>query len=466
MRAHVQDMRRAVPMLALACALACPEAIATPDLARGLAALERGELPAAEANLLPLAEQGYPEAQLALGRLYAGQDTPASAAKAVRWFRAVATKDPSMRVPLARMLMRVGGTAELAEVDRLLKAAVKDQDSAALPMQLRLYREFPGIGDPARGPQLAQQVSTSNRVEDRAEAIAWYRDNAVQPAYAQALVKLCEQDRKEIEECYPDLARHFRAAGEPAAQTKLHKEALERFEQSQISARTLERIARVLSADDLPGAPSPAVAYALLKKLKEPSPEALARKARLVLADPNLDPKAEPVAWLKIAYDHGSMEAALQLGRIYLDERSPDVDPLEAERLFAQAAQTLPAAHFYLGRMLERGHRGQTNMQRAHSHYLLAARAGYSRADLALAQMYWNNRGVKVDAVSAYAFSRIAMDLGVVGAPELLGQLRGALKIEEIARGQKLAEQELAARRAAVLQPVGIPLTTAGAKTP
>lgn len=466
MRLFFLHLRRVAPMLALACAGLSTASYALPDLARGLAAVQRGDAAAAEADLLPLAEQGYLQAQTALGRLYAAQGTPESTAKAVRMLRAAAKNDPSLRVPLARTLLRAGAAADVAEIERLLKGAAGDNDAAAPALQLRLYREFPHLIDPARADQLAQRVSTSERVEDRTEAIAWYRANSPQPAQAQALARLCEKDRGVIEECYVDLARHFRAVNDAGALATLNKEALERFEQKRLSPDTLERIARSLSADDLPGTPSPAVAYAMLGKIKEPSPAVVARKARLLMADPNLDPQADAVALLKAAHAQGSVEAALYLGRLYFDDRNPVADPLQAERLLAEAAPTLPAAHIYLGRMFERGVNGQMDARRALTHYLLAARAGEPIADLALARMYWNNRGVKVDPVYAYAFTRLAVHQGLPGAAEFLATLRPSLTATDVANGEQLAKREFAARMAAAGPAVGAPLTTAEAKAP
>lgn len=435
---------------ALASAMLASNAHALPDLARGLAALERGEIASAEADLLPLAEQGYAQAQAALGRLYSRQDHPEAAAKAAHWLRVVAHKDPAMRVPLARALLRMAPTtADPGEIERLLGDAIAQGDLAAMAVQLRLYRAFPERENLPQATAWAHRVADSRVVEERAEAIAWYRTHASQADIAQRLLRVCESSRSQIELCYADLAGHYRAVNDVAAVDRLRKEVLERFERKALSADTLERVARTLSADDLPGDAVPAAAYALLERIESPTPEGLARKARLLLADPALAPKIDPLALLKSAYAQGSPEAALQLGRLALDPLSTTADPVAAERLLGEAALSLPAAHFYLGRMFERGYRGEVNPARAQRHYLLAARAGYVRADLALAQMYASNRGIEVDPVKAYAFARLAQHNGVAGGAEYLQQLGSTLAAAERAQGQKLAEREFAARNAA-----------------
>ena len=58
-----------------------------PDLARGKRAAAAGHDAEAESNFLPLAQRGYTEAQVALARLYAHQQ---STQKAIHWFRVAA----------------------------------------------------------------------------------------------------------------------------------------------------------------------------------------------------------------------------------------------------------------------------------------------------------------------------------------------------------------------------------------
>lgn len=434
----------------LVCIGVATPALALPDLARGRAALERGDLAAAEADLQPLAEQGYLEAQVGLARIYAAQDTPESAERAVRWYRLAAKRDPGQRLALARNLMR-SGKADPTEVERLLVQLVDERDAAALPLQLRLYREVPALAEPGQAARIAQELAASRDPLARLEAIAWYRANRLDDeAYEAALGALCEKDRARVEACYADLARHFRLRKDAGALTKVHAETVARHEAGQTTVETLERVARYLAADDLPGKPEPALAYDLLTRIAQPSPEIMARRARLLLAQPTLDDKADPEQLLSLAHAQGSAEAALQLGRMYLDEFHPQADPRKARALLNEAAQTLPAAHTWLGRLYERGYLGLPEPARALQHYLVAARAGNSNADFALARMYWNNRGVKVDAVQALAFARLAERQGHPGAGEFILQLLPAMGEPQVEHGQQLARQEWTARGASV----------------
>lgn len=435
----------------LAVLLLAPAAWALPDLARGKAALERGDLAAAEADLKPLAESGYVEAQIALARTYAAQNTPDSARKAVEWYRMAAKQDPALRLPLARTMMRAG-RADPKEIEGLLKDLV-NEDSAALPLQLRLYREFPQLTSRAAAAGLASRVAGSRLPEERAEAIAWYRDNRDEPAAEKALVGLCEKDRKLVQECYADLVRHYRSIDDKGALEKVGAEVLKRYKDAQITPDNLERVARALSSEDDLGEPDVESAYKLLLLIKEPSASVLARKARMLILKPSLDPEADPVDILRTAYKAGSMEAALYLGRLYLDDGSPHADPIEAERLLREAAPTLSGAHVWLGRLYERGYQGLPDPSRALKHYLVAARSGHPNADMALARMYSRNRGIRVDAVRAFAFAKLAEHYGNPGGSELIQRLLPVMSEQEVASAQALAEAEFDARHAAAALP-------------
>ena len=437
--------------LLVAMALAPSAAWALPDLARGKAALDRGDLAAAEQDLKPLAEDGYLEAQVALARTYAAQNTKESALKAVEWYRMAAKQDPALRLPLVRQMMR-SGRADPKELESLLKD-IGSQDSAALPLQLRLYREFPQLTSIGNAANLAQKVSESRLPEERAEAIAWYRANRDQPAAEKALVTLCERDRKQVQECYADLVLHYRSIQDKGALEKLSAEVLKRYKDDQITPENLERVARAVSSEDEVGEPDVEGAYKLLLLIKEPSASVLARKARMLILKPSLDPEADPVDMLQAAYKAGSMEAALYLGRLFLDETNPHADAIEAERLLRQAAPTLSGAHVWLGRLYERGYQGLPDPSRALRHYLVAARSGHPNADMALARMYSRNRGIRVDTVRAYAFAKLAEHYGNPGAPDLLNRLMPVMSQQEIANAQALAEAEFDARHAAAALP-------------
>lgn len=445
-------MRARTLVLSLGLLLATPPAHALPDLARGLAALERGDVAAAEADLVPLAEQGFPRAQTALARLYAQQEAPASLRKAARWYRAQLARDPAARLALARVLMRLPPEErDAAEIDTLLREALDAGDDSALPLRLRWLREHPALDADAQA--LAQRAAQSNDLDTRAQAIAWYREHADVPAHADALATLCARDRKALPDCYGDLLRHLRAKKDARGVDALRTELLAALKRGALPDAALERAASALASQDLPPPVDARNAYRLLRAVRTPGTETRVRMARLLIDDPTLDAQADVDALLARALDEGSPDAAMLVGRRHLSERHPQANPARGRELLEKAAAQLPAARYDLGRYYERGYQGGVDAARALEHYLAAARHGVARADLALAQMFWANRGVRVDAVNAYAFARLAQHAGVPGAQELLDELRQSLDEPRLHEAQRLAQREFDARRAHAAAP-------------
>ncbi len=434
-------------MLLAVLSLSATAAWSLPDLARGKAALERGDLIVAEENLLPLAERGFVEAQIYLGRMYSDAGTPESMEKAQQWYRRAMEAEPEVRVSLARLLLQSPEQSDPREIETLLIEAGRNDHADALPLRVRLYRSYPEQFSTSEAAEFAQRAGDSKRAEDRAEAISWYRVHADVPAYAQALAALCEQDKDLQEDCLSDLAQHYRTQNQEEALLELKQEISQRYEAGQISNDALERFARVLAAEDFPGQVDAEGAFEMFSAIPAPSPDTRARLAKLLIAHPELDPDRNPDALLQEAFEAGSYEAAMLLGRRFLKANHPKANPERAQELLSEAAQHVPAAHYFLGRYYERGYQGPPEASRALDHYLNAARQGYARADLALSKMYWNNRGIRVDPVNAYVFARIATHYQVEGAAELLGEVQQGMSAQELAQAQAKAEREYDARR-------------------
>lgn len=421
---------------------------AMPDLQRGLKALETGDYAQAEADLVPLAEQGYLDARLALGKLYAAQPGQENLEKALHWYKLAIDRDKSVRVPLAQLLADRGGAGALGQSEQLLIAAYKDHDPRALRGLVRLYAQYPQMTDTQAAAVFAERAARSRDIDDRNAAIQWYRAHVTSPVHAEALMQLCREAKGRLPECYVDLARHYRATGDEKALDQLIADARRMAGKGTMQPETVERLARALTADDIAGPPRPQAAYGMLQKVAKTSLWAQARMGRLLMAQPELDADADPEKLLAEAAAKGSIEAKLDLGKLYLEDQLRPAEPAKAQALFTEAA-ALPQAQFYLGRIAERGYLGSPDPQKALEHYLEAARRGYGRADLAIAHMYSVNRGVRVNLENAYAFATLAVNQQVNGSAEKLEEVRKAMSRAQLAKGSRIAEQEFSARRAA-----------------
>jgi alginate biosynthesis protein AlgK len=440
---------RSAPALALAIGLLAGPAQAAwlPDLGRGIAAMEAGDYAEAERNLRPLAQRSIVDAQIRLARLYAQRRQGTDLKQAIHWYWTALPHDKSVRLPLVRAILEDGSAN--TQTIALLREADEDGDPQALRMRLRLYRDMPGLASPDEARALAERAAESGQIEDASAAISWYGAQPDSPETLEAAAQLCRRWAERIDDCYGVMARQLRAAEDSSALGELVDEVASGHEQGMVDVEAVTSVARTLTAIERAGAPHPAAAYRLLNLVQTRSPEAKTRMARLLMDDATLDTERTPRELLEQALADGWTEAGLYLGRMHLDLQSADADPARAVDLLEQASDELPAAHFYLGRIYDDGYLGKADKQLALQEYLLAARGGYLKADLALAYLYWDNRGARVDPVNAYCFARIAMHTGVPGAAELVTTMRSRIEPALLERGQRKAEQEYEARRVA-----------------
>lgn len=120
--------------------------------------------------------------------------------------------------------------------------------------------------------------------------------------------------------------------------------------------------------------------------------------------------------------------------------------PRKAERHLLKAAASEPQANYYLGQIYRRGFLGKVYPQKAVDHLILAARAGQASADMALAQLWSQGRGIQPNRVNAYVFGQLAVQQQVPQASDLLGQIEAQLPPAERSQAQQLLKREQQSR--------------------
>jgi len=139
-------MRRCLVLLAFAFGLVRP---AVADLATGFDSFQRGDYAAAERELQPLAEQGDPRAQYALGIMYLnGYLDPPSDGAAVEWLRRSAEQGYlEAQTELARMYRTGDGVPQdFAEMAVWYEKAAQQGDVGAQLFLADSYAYGYGVG--------------------------------------------------------------------------------------------------------------------------------------------------------------------------------------------------------------------------------------------------------------------------------------------------------------------------------
>jgi len=198
-----------------------------PDLERGNQARLAGRLDEAERDLAPLAQRGYPDAQLYLAAVYSQKESTDSQDAAIALYRAVLPRRPEAAIPLARMFMNRGDYSAVVEAERLLLHAETELNEPAVSAALLdLYGAFPQLDVKGRASTLARTAAGSTRIEQRASAINWYRATIGDTGHARRLLDLCRRDLTSVPSCYTDLATYYRYSGNHAALDALVTQAI------------------------------------------------------------------------------------------------------------------------------------------------------------------------------------------------------------------------------------------------
>lgn len=217
------------------------------------------------------------------------------------------------------------------------------------------------------------------------------------------------------------------------------------YSRGTVTAQRVDSVARVLGDATL-GQPDEKTAQALLEKIAPGYPASWVSLAQLLYDFPELGDVDQMMKYLDNGRAADQPRAELLLGKLYYEGKWVPADAKAAEAHFEKAVGKEVAADYYLGQIYRRGYLGKVYPQKALDHLLTAARNGQNSADFAIAQLFSQGKGTKPDPLNAYVFSQLAKAQDTPEANDLATQLEAPLTPEQRAQGQRLVQQELAAR--------------------
>jgi alginate biosynthesis protein AlgK len=382
-----------------------------PDYQRGYVAMEHGDTDTARYHFRALARMGIPEAQVGYGDVLRDEGSAASLEEAETWYgRAAEQKYEPAAGRLGRLYAQFVGEGRLEYIDDAeyqLLQALDHGDYSGMHDLIELYFLMP-----ERLSINKQQLRLlTERIARRDQAYAgyvkvlYYYFGGESRARAAEILQLCRPIAAKIPGCYLEVARAYHATADTAKLDAWILEIKQAYRKGKLEPREVARIAGWLAGE---GRPRPALA--LLKLVEWNYPQATYARARLLYDYPGTGTPAELLDALARARARGSLQAELLTGRIYLDGRQVPADPVLAERHLLKARSRLPAADYFLGELYQRGYLGTADPQRALEYLLSAARRGHTKADYALAEMFWSGKGVRRNPVYSLSFITLAAE--------------------------------------------------------
>ena len=145
-------------------------------------------------------------------------------------------------------------------------------------------------------------------------------------------------------------------------------------------------------------------------------------------------------------WSQGEQQAAFLLGRLNIEVRSKVADPLAAEKYLIAVSES-PDASYLLGKLYLSGMLEGTNKTQDGINLLVdSARKGMSKADIMLAEAFYNGVGFKSNKIYSWVFSSLALKQNPYNkkAQKLISLIK--LNEAESSHASKLLEEELASR--------------------
>lgn len=418
-----------------------------PDQRLAREALQRGDTATAERNFRQLAELGYTDAQISLADLQVASGNPAQLRQAERTYRLALDASPRAQARLGKLLVARPdiSEAEKHEAEQLLADAFAAGELSALLPLVDLYLQYPQSFPDINLQQRINQWRADGHAQAGLAQILLYRTQGSYDQHLDEVEQICQALLSQYDTCYAELALLYQKRQQTEAQQRLLKQLLAAQSSGAVSASRVESVAAVLTDPQL-GQTDEETAQKLLTAIAPSYPAAWLSLARLLYDFPTLGEVEQILDYIERGREADPARADLLLGRIYYKGKLLPQEPFEAEKHLLRAAETNPAAHYYLGQIYLRGYLGQVYPQKALDHLLIAARNGNSSADYGIAQLFTQGRGIKPNLTNAYVFARLAQSQDKPGREKLLQNIETQISPAERLQGEYLLREEQQAR--------------------
>nr|P94202.2 RecName: Full=Alginate biosynthesis protein AlgK; Flags: Precursor [Azotobacter vinelandii]CAA67370.1 AlgK protein [Azotobacter vinelandii] len=443
------NLTKPLLLSALAGLTACAN-LDLPDQRLAKEALQRGDTQTAERHFRQLADMGFTEAQLGLADMQLASGDPEQLRKAEQTYRMALDASPRAKARLGKLLAYkpTSSEAEKREAAQLLSDAfAAGEDGVLLPLAMLYLKNPQTFPDVSLQQRIDQWRAAGHPQADIAQIVV-YRTQGTYDQHLDDIERICQQRLAEHSDCYVELATVYLQARPEWTRTTACRAwcnsswpLMAAHRAGGVSAQLVTEVAGVLS-NPLLGQSNEKTAQTMLEEIAPPPGSVW----RVLIYDfpgtGDTDQMLDYLAWPCAAQP----AADLLLGRLYYEGKLLPQDPFKAEEYFIKARATENSAHYYLGQIYRRGFLGEVYPQKAVDSLLTAARGGQASADYALAQLYSQGRGIRIDLANAYVFARLAVLQGRPDSEPLLQEIKANLAPAERTRGEQMLHAEQQAR--------------------
>lgn len=415
-----------------------------PDVGMGRQALAQGNKEEALWHFQKLAEKGIPEAQVALANMKSLSHDKREQALAARWYREAAPHSERAKTQLGKLLARTqpNGNTSLLEAEKLLKSALATGDNSALPPLMQLYVEHENLWPGSDPHAYIAQAKAQGLPQAYIAEIELYRRRGQYQQHLAEIEKTCRALLDTQPACYAELVAVQRTQNQTQALEVTVAITKKAYADQRIEALSVDRVARTLVDSAYP-TPQPQLAKTLLEMIAPTYPAAWLALARLQVQFPFLGDAASLHILLDNAIANGNIDAHLLYGELLTEGKTFPANPAEAQRHLSVAAPHLPKAEYLLGFIYKEGLLGEAEPRKAFPLLLSAARRGSAQADLALARMFSDAKGVRPQWEQAWIFATLAQEQQRPGATELLASVSARLPASRLSTAKaKLLEEK------------------------
>lgn len=404
----------------ITCLLSLSACVDIPDLGRARVALSEGRIDAARTDLSALAKQHIPEAQFALAELTASSPDPQELQQSIYWYRQAAPTFSRANAQLGKVLIRAQplGNQSLLEAEQLLYQALENGDQTALPYLAELYLAQPALWPSSKLETLIARGKQQNVSYAYLAEIKLLRANDRYRQQLDYIEKTCSSFLETMSDCWTELLEVHLTRNDHKKQDELLSLARAKFQREELGPEIIDQLARALNKPKY-AVPQPKIAKELWTLIAPVYPAAYSKLAKVQLKNPYLGSTEYLISMLEQAIKFNQIEAHLIYGEMLLLGKTLPADPKNAQLHLSKASSSFPKAEYLLGKLYKEGLLGEADPHKAQLHLLNAARRGQPEADLLLASLYSEFKGVKPNLEYAWMFAALAAENGHPAGTEL-----------------------------------------------